>query len=223
MDTVDRFDADGVIMATHGRTGLPHLLYGSVTEAVLANSPTPVFVVYARPGEAPAPAFSLTLARMLVPQDGSAYDAPALRMALDMLGTCGQIVLVSVVPPVRHLPRAASSHVLAYADQQEESRWQAARDYLNRIADALRSRPVPVDVKVDVRMGDPAGGIALASIEQGADLIVMATHGLTGIRRAVLGSVAGGVLRSTPTPVLLVHPTRPASVSAGPALPATLP
>ena len=63
-------------MATHGRTGLPHLLYGSVTEAVLAHCTVPVFVVHARPGEEPAPPFTPYTAPVLVPQDGSTYDAP---------------------------------------------------------------------------------------------------------------------------------------------------
>jgi hypothetical protein len=48
----------------------------------------------------------------------------------------------------------------------------------------------------------------MAAIDEQADLIVMATHGRTGIRRAVLGSVAGSVLRTTSTPVVLVHPTQ---------------
>src|SRR5579872_961466 len=55
VETIAEFDADGVVMATHGRTGFAHLLYGSVTEALLARSSVPVFVVYARPGEPRAP------------------------------------------------------------------------------------------------------------------------------------------------------------------------
>ena len=50
----------------------------------------------------------------------------------------------------------------------------------------------------------------------GADAVVMATHGRTGIQRAVLGSVTGTVLRAGPTPVLLVHP-RGAPTDAAPA------
>jgi hypothetical protein len=47
----------------------------------------------------------------------------------------------------------------------------------------------------------------MAAFKTHADLIVMATHGRTGIRRALVGSVAGSVLRTVSTPVLLVHPT----------------
>ncbi|HEX8968850.1 MAG TPA: universal stress protein, partial [Chloroflexota bacterium] len=211
LEAATRLGADGLVMATHGRTGLPHLLYGSVTEAVLGSSSVPVFVVYARPGQAPASPFSVSAARLLVPQDGSANDAPALSAALDILGVRGEIILVSVVQPAQTIERDETGHVLAYLDQQEEARRFEARDYLNGIAEELRGRDLPVRVKVDVRVGDPASGIAMAALEASADLIVMATHGRTGIRRAVLGSVAGTVLRTGTTPVLLVHPRAPST------------
>jgi nucleotide-binding universal stress UspA family protein len=215
LETASRHAADGIVMATHGRTGLPHLLYGSVTEAVLADSTAPVFVVYARPGEQSAPPLAPYNARLLVPQDGSAYDAPALQAALEILGLRGEIVLVTVIPPAEHVVRDEFGRVLAYLDQQEEADRTRARDYLSTIASGLRDRPLPIPVKVDVRVGDPASCIAMAAIDESADLIVMATHGRTGIRRAVLGSVAGTVLRAGPTPVLLVHPHTEAGSAAG--------
>jgi nucleotide-binding universal stress UspA family protein len=176
-----------------------------------------VFVVYARPGEAPPPVFSPPNARLLVPQDGSDYDAPALRTALDMLGADGEIVLVSVVAPPEEVVRDTSGqHVLAFVDQQEEARTREARDYLASVAEPLQHGPGSIDVTLDVRVGDPASGISMAAIDHQADLIVMATHGRTGIQRAVLGSVAGTVLRAGPTPVLLVH-LRGAPTDAAPA------
>jgi nucleotide-binding universal stress UspA family protein len=61
-------------------------------------------------------------------------------------------------------------------------------------------------VGVEVRFGDPAQEIVSCAAERGAALIAMATHGRTGWRRVVLGSVAEQVLRTTPVPVLLVRP-----------------
>ena len=69
----------------------------------------------------------------------------------------------------------------------------------------MQQRP-DLRVTLDVRIGDPAPGIAMAEIACAADMVVMATHGRTGIRRAVLGSVAGAVLTSGSVPVLLVSP-----------------
>jgi nucleotide-binding universal stress UspA family protein len=216
LETVDAYQADGVVMATHGRTGFAHLLYGSVTEATLARSSVPVFVVYARPGEAPAPAFSPATARLLVPQDGSESDALALRTAVDMLGPRGEIVLVTVVaPPDRVVVDTSGRRVLAYLDQQEEDRTREVRDFLEGVAEPLRHGSTPLSVRIDVRLGDPASGIAMAALDAQSDVIVMATHGRTGISRAVLGSVAGTVLRAATTPVMLVRAKAPPPEDAG--------
>lgn len=58
-----------------------------------------------------------------------------------------------------------------------------------------------------IASGDPADGILAAIGDSGADLIVMGTHGRTGISRVLLGSVAERVVRESPVPVLTVHPT----------------
>ena len=214
LKTVAEYKADGIVIATHGRTGFAHLLYGSVTEAILHNSSVPVFTVYARPGQAPAEPFSPYTARIVVPQDGSQYDAPALQAAVSILGLRGEITLVSVIAPPEHIEKDEYGQVIAYLDQQMEARQYEARDYLNGVAAELRARPLPITVGVDVRVGDPASGIILAAIDAAADLIVMSTHGRTGIRRAVMGSVAGTVLRTGNTPVLLVHPQLPAAADS---------
>jgi nucleotide-binding universal stress UspA family protein len=218
VETVEDYHADALVMATHGRSGFAHLLYGSVTEGVLSRSSVPVFAVYARPGEAPSPAFSPTNARVLVPQNGSSFDGPALQTALNLLGPRGEIVLVTVVEPPEHVETDETGRrVLAYLDQQEEARTRDARDYLGSVVEQLRTQALQVPLKIDVRLGDPTSGITMAAIDSQADLIVMATHGRTGISRAVLGSVAGTVLRTGTTPVLLVHPTQPLAAEAQPA------
>jgi nucleotide-binding universal stress UspA family protein len=62
----------------------------------------------------------------------------------------------------------------------------------------------------------PLDDSALAEIDRAADLVVMATHGRTGIRRAVLGSVAGAVLTTGSVPVLLVSPAASAAIEHQP-------
>ena len=208
LEAIVEYQADGVVMTTHGRTGFDHLLHGSVTEAVLARSNVPVFVVYARPGQAAAPPFSPSNARLLVPQNASEFDAPALQAAVEMLGPQGEIVLEMVVAPPEHVVvDSTGRHVLSYLDQQEEARMRVARDYLAGVAEPLRNGPMQISVKIDVRLGDPASGIAMAALDTQADLIVMGTHGRTGVQRAMLGSVAGTVLRTASTPVVLVRPS----------------
>src|SRR5579859_7332782 len=94
---VRQFDADRIVMATHGRTGLAHLLYGSVAEAVLAKSPVPVFLAHARAGDATAPPANPSTACAAVPLDGSVFAEAALETAADLVGQTGELVLVCVV------------------------------------------------------------------------------------------------------------------------------
>ena len=206
LTAVEQFDADSIVMATHGRTGLSHLLHGSVAEAALTHSPVPVFVVYARPGEAAAPPFDSASARIMVPLDGSAFAETALTAALEIVGAAGELVLSSVAAAPDHVERDDQGRVRAYLDQQEESSRRETLDYLRQVEAQLKQQRPDLRVILDVRIGDPAPGIVMAEIERDADLVVMATHGRTGIRRAVLGSVAGAVLKTGSVPVLLVSP-----------------
>jgi nucleotide-binding universal stress UspA family protein len=203
---VEQFEADSIVMATHGRTGLSHLLHGSVAEAVLTRSPLSVFLVYARPGEAAALPFDSASARIMVPLDGSAFAETALIAALEIVGAAGELILSSVAAAPDHVERDDQGRVRAYLDQQEEASRRETLDYLRQVEAQLKQQRPNLRVTLDVRVGDPAPGIAMAEITCGADLVVMATHGRTGIRRAVLGSVAGAVLTPGSVPVLLVSP-----------------
>ncbi|HLZ28095.1 MAG TPA: universal stress protein [Chloroflexota bacterium] len=209
LDQVRQLEADGVVMATHGRTGLARLLYGSVAEAVLAESEVPVFLVHARPGQPAEPAFDPKAGRLLVPLDGSAFAEAAVELAFDFLGPAGELVLATVVEEPDHILQDERGRVLAYFDQEVEDRTREARTYLADVARRLRQKDCDMHVSVDVRIGEPDAGIITAATERVADLIVMATHGRTGLTRITMGSVAGNVLRKGNTPLLLVRPATP--------------
>jgi nucleotide-binding universal stress UspA family protein len=206
LSAVQRRAADGVVMATHGRTGLAHLIYGSVAEAVIAESHVPVFLVQARPGEGSPEPFDARSARVVVPLDGSSLSESALHTARDLVVGPGELVLVTVVTPPDHVERDEFGRVVAYLDQQEEARTRIAREYLEVQAVQLRQESPGMTITVDVRIGRPDQGIVMAAVAHQADLVVMASHGLTGMRRAIVGSVTGAVLRAGRIPVLVVHP-----------------
>jgi nucleotide-binding universal stress UspA family protein len=206
LEAITRVAADAVVMATHGRTGLAHLLYGSVAEAVLAKSPVPVFLAHARAGDATAPPANPSTACAAVPLDGSVFAEAALETAADLVGQTGELVLVCVVERPTEVTRDEFGRVLAYLDQQEEARMCDARVYLARLATQLKEQCPRIRTRVEVRLGEPAKEIVAAAADNAADVVVMSTHGRTGVRRAVFGSVAGAVLRTASIPVLLVGP-----------------
>jgi nucleotide-binding universal stress UspA family protein len=88
-----------------------------------------------------------------------------------------------------------------------------AQAYLEAVAGRLAAREYAVGR--EVRPGAPAEAIDAVCRERGAALVVLATHGRTGLDRLLLGSVAEAVVRHGGAPVVLVRPSRPAP-AAGP-------
>jgi nucleotide-binding universal stress UspA family protein len=125
--------------------------------------------------------------RILVPLDGTPEAAVALAPALALAKATGaKLRLVRVT----ELPTGPEA--------------EAASENLTRVAAEIEGSGQPVDAVL--RDGDPAGEIAAEAGEGGAGLVVMATHGRAGLGRAVLGSVAAGVLAQSPAPVVLLRP-----------------
>lgn len=114
---------------------------------------------------------------------------------------------------VHHVPPVLPTEGLLMPYDELES---AARQALDQKAQSLRAR-FP-DLRVALRTGYPDVEIVAAAKDLGADLIVMGTHGRRGLRRALLGSVAARVVRTSPIPVLTVAPT-PREESAASARP----
>jgi nucleotide-binding universal stress UspA family protein len=198
-------EADLVVMATHGRSGLGRLMYGSVTEAVLGRSPVPVLLVRAWQEELPM-ALIAEHPRLLVPLDGSAFAEEALPVAQELADALGgELLLMRAGVPLEHARPTESGGIVA-PDQQLAALEAEARGYLRGVSDRLEKRQATTQPQIDARVGTPAEAIAEASREHAVALIVMATHGRTGLARLLLGSVADDVLRHGSVPLLLVRP-----------------
>ncbi|MBI4492945.1 MAG: universal stress protein [Chloroflexi bacterium] len=204
LDEIRLREADLVVMATHGRSGLDRWVYGSVAQGVLARSQVPVLLVRAWQEEVPPLGGH---PRLLVPLDGSTFALAALPVAVgvaDSLGG-GELVLVRAAQLPEHAV-VAEGRVIAYVDQQLESLKAEAQDYVQEVAGRLAKEHPALQVQFEVRVGPPAEAIVAASREHSASMVVMATHGRTGLSRLLLGSVAGAVLRLGSLPLLLVRP-----------------
>jgi nucleotide-binding universal stress UspA family protein len=104
------------------------------------------------------------------------------------------------------LLRAAEAHALPTADQVE-AQVHAVREAESYVA-GVRERVTKAgaaDVETSVWYGKPAEAIVEAARFRQADLIVMSSHGRSGLGRLVLGSVAETVLRATRVPILLIR------------------
>jgi nucleotide-binding universal stress UspA family protein len=154
--------------------------------------------------------------RILVPLDGSRFASRALRYAAEVAQRFGaEIVLIQVIKPATSVIDAgapvgvsvAGSEIAVQAALEADKRNAArARRYLSGKVRAIRSRHIQSSYRVPI--GDVAHSIIEFSEKQSIDLVVMTTHGKSGLRRAVMGSVADLVIRESGKPVLVIRPQR---------------
>lgn len=153
---------------------------------------------------------------ILVPLDGSELAEQVLPLALSIATRAGaEITLLQVVPlPTEPLPLEGT---LLSVDEQLELLQGNAREYLKDVALRLQAtesgQPRPMTVKRDTAVGEAAQSIVDYAAAIKADLIVIATHGRSGLSRWALGSVTDRVLQLGHTPMIVVRPHSTAPVA----------
>ncbi len=184
-------DVDLVVMGTQGRRGMNRLLSGSVSEEVVRRAPCPVFTVLAGEEET-GPA----IGRVLAPVDLSDQSQFVLDHAVALSEAyAAPLDLLHVVEEAAY-PNVYGLDPLTPSEPNVQDR---AREALETLAAEIDLRTDPVNVHV--LAGNAARDIVEFADEQAADLIVMATHGRTGLERFLIGSVAEKVVRRAPCPV----------------------
>lgn len=207
-------EIDIILLATHGASGVRRWAMGSVAYQVLHASKIPVWLV--RSGIPEQIVFDKWPRRtILVPLDGSQLAESALPHAEAIARQRGaqvtEILLLSVYAPAIY-PVKYYFHMdypptvpLKYDDfvQQEIDRArESCKKYLNLQADRLKAKGL--DVKTEAVMGEPADEIIKYVAQNPFHLIVMASHGRSGLRHLTLGSVAEKVLLEVKVPVFLI-------------------
>lgn len=146
--------------------------------------------------------------RILLPLDGSKLPECAIEHVRAIASGCGasEVVLLSVVGSYEPGSGWSWGGVISESQMAEAARKaeESARKYLARVQKRLEKDGLTVDTKVMV--GTPADTILDYAKANEVDLIIMATHGRSGISRWALGSVAERVLQLASTPVLIVSP-----------------
>lgn len=143
--------------------------------------------------------------KMLVPLDGSELAEVVFAYAKELAGRMNMdVILLQVCPPAlkEFMPMQK-----AYMEQAAETVKRQSRAVQKKVG--IQPEGKPVDVKGELTVGHPAEEILHYTEENDVDLIVMASHGRSGIRRWAMGSVADKILRASRAPVLLVRPSVP--------------
>jgi nucleotide-binding universal stress UspA family protein len=191
-------DIDLIVMGTHGRRGVRKLLLGSVAAEVIRMAPCSVMTVRGK-GER---TYVHDMSRILAPVDFSDPGENALAVACKLAKTYGsQLQLVHVLGDILH-PTFYNMGATRLSDLQPEilqSTESALEGLLDDVGDCQGA-----PVEFHALEGHPWREIVRFSRDHDSDLIVMATHGLSGIKHILLGSTAEKVIGAAECPVLVV-------------------
>lgn len=147
----------------------------------------------------------LRLTQILAPTDFSEHSNEALRHAAELARQFGAKMILLHVVSNEALESISKAHVPPHpVDQVYEDLAQEIREqYTRHVAPEVRKT---LETEILVLPGAPSLEIVRAARLKGVDLIVMATHGRTGLSHALVGSVTEKVVRKAPCPVLSIRP-----------------
>jgi nucleotide-binding universal stress UspA family protein len=197
LEYVSDNDIDLIVMGTHGRRGLGHLLLGSAAEEVVRLAACPVFTI--RELKEPKPVMQVN--NILVPVDFSNYSGKALAYASEIAQSYkAQLQVLHIIEETMH-PAFSVTGKSSIFDLvpgiKDDSRKRAEKMIKEFVSDKVKS-------KVFIQGGRAASDIIKFANENSSDLIVIATHGLTGLEHMLLGSVTEKVVRMAHCPVFTV-------------------
>ncbi|MGH7233560.1 MAG: universal stress protein [Nitrospiraceae bacterium] len=198
IETARNEAVDLIIVGTQGRTGLEHVLLGSTAERVVKGAPCPVMTVRSS-GPAPSHDTPITIKRIVAPTDFSDCSLDALEYTIQMAKRFEASVTI-----VHVLEWASVGLDFSVAEVAEGGKVRKETERrIAELADVIRTQGLTAE-SVIRGGGAPADFVLELARERGADLIVMGTHGRRGLSRLLAGSVAEGVLRRSPCPVITV-------------------
>ena len=205
VEYAEQEDVRLIAMSTHGRSGLARLVMGSTVDRTLRACARPVLLV--RPcDEGASGEAARRFSKIIVPLDGSNAAEAALPIAEELAKALGlEIILIQVIGieiPVAFGAVTPDSwpvptHLLERLDV-------VASGYLTGLANMLKNKGLTV--QWDVLRGAAGPRVVEFAKEAPDSLVAMTTHGHSGFRRWVLGSVADEVMRKGGDPVLVICP-----------------
>ena len=194
---------DLIVMCSHGRGRALHLMLGSIAQKVIGLDIIPTLLI--RPDDNdPFPVFLCR--HLLVPLDGIPDHEQAIPAAVTLATTCSATIhLAMVIPRFTTLsgPMTVPSRFLpGTTSRMLEISAQNASAYLRGQAESLQRHGV--DVITCIRRGDPASIIGGLAEQTQSDIIILATHGKSGMEAFWAGSVAHRVCSQYRIPILLI-------------------
>lgn len=191
-DHAEEHGVDLIVVGTHGRTGVSHLLIGSVAETVVRHAPCPVLVAR------PSTSLDRFPTHVIACTDFSPASEPGLEQAAELARAhSSRITLLHVYespPPMTRLGKEVYRSIESID-----------ADLKKALADLERKHFGGAVTTALLMASSSAKAIALYAERHEADLVCVATHGRTGLARMLTGSVAEKIVRHAPCSVLVAR------------------
>jgi len=197
LDYSSENNIDLIVMGTHGRRGLGHLFLGSAAEEVVRMARCPVFTI--RELKEPKPVMAVN--KILVPVDFSNYSKVALSYASKIAQSYKANLQVLHVIEETINPAFSLSGKSSIFDLIPGIKTDCNERIVKMVSETVSDK---IKSEVHVISGSAANNIIKFAKENSTDLIVIATHGLTGLEHMLLGSVTEKVVRMAHCPVFTV-------------------
>lgn len=200
LDYADEKSPDLIALSTHGRSGITRMILGSVAQRVLGSCETPLLLLHPSDEEHDAIA---QLNEIVVPLDTSELAEAALPLSREIAKALGMsISLVTAIPSESDL--YLGIEYMVHPANLIEQAGQVASAYLTRLSGTISDED-GLETNWELLHGDAGEQIVEFSRDRTNNIVVMSTHGRTGVGRWVLGSVTDKVVRSSGDPVIVVR------------------
>jgi nucleotide-binding universal stress UspA family protein len=193
-DEAEKSKSTMIVMGRRGHTGIKRLMMGSVTSRVIGYAPCDVLVV---PSEA-----KQEFRNIVVATDGSKYSALAAAEAVCLAKRSGGSITVISVIPSEYSADGSIQLTVAQRELIENTAMQEAEKCVRDVKESAQKEGVAA--QAFVLSGKPADAIIQTAEEKKADLIVLGSHGRTGVDKLLMGSVAERAIVLAACPVLVV-------------------
>lgn len=203
VDYAEKNDISLVVMASHGRSGIMPWSMGSTAVTVIQRISRPVLFIRAnipRPKARRRRRFS----KILVPLDGSKTGEAALPYVQGLASKLkSEVTLLQVVEPGKRVHTVGGLDYIPFPEEELEHLKTEALQYLEEVSRKLTN--TKATIRSEVKVGHAAQEIINFADETNIRLVAISTHGRSGVKRWISGSVAYKVLQAGNTPVLLVR------------------
>jgi nucleotide-binding universal stress UspA family protein len=189
-----------IVVGSRGLGGVRRALMGSVSDSVVRHAHCPVLVVRGEPVSFPT--------KILVATDGSREAELAATSAADLARSTGsELHVVSVFPGSAYVHPYYEVHYPEAAERLRREAREERQEVLDEQIERIQKAGGNV-AQTHIRTGEAAEEIVALAEDMGVGLVALGSHGLGGIRRALIGSVSAAVVTHAHCPVMMVRPGR---------------